>query len=145
MWISSACMFSCSVAFDSVTLWAIAHQTLLSIGFSRQEYWSGLPFPPPVYSALASGFFTTELSRKPWINSELIKKKKRKKINHSGGSREWIKRKVKKVDFRWKLSLEEPWHRCVPFVGICLRMSCVYSTEKGSWTCNKKSIACAGE
>ena len=28
-------------------LWTIAHQALLSIGFSRQEYWSGLPFPPP--------------------------------------------------------------------------------------------------
>ena len=25
----------------------IAHQVLLSMGFSRQEYWSGLPFPPP--------------------------------------------------------------------------------------------------
>ena len=30
-----------------VTLWAIAHQVPLSMGFSRQEYWSGLPFPPP--------------------------------------------------------------------------------------------------
>ena len=30
-----------------VTLWTIAHQAPLSMGFSRQEYWSGLPFPPP--------------------------------------------------------------------------------------------------
>ena len=30
-----------------VTPWTIAHQVPLSIGFSRQEYWSGLPFPPP--------------------------------------------------------------------------------------------------
>ena len=29
------------------TIWTIVHQTPLSIGFSRQEYWSGLPFPPP--------------------------------------------------------------------------------------------------
>ena len=29
------------------TLWTIAHQTPLSMGFSRQEYWSGLPFSPP--------------------------------------------------------------------------------------------------
>ena len=29
------------------TLWSIAHQAPLSIGFSRQEYWSGLPFPFP--------------------------------------------------------------------------------------------------
>ena len=28
-------------------LWAAAHQTPLSMGFSRQEYWSGLPCPPP--------------------------------------------------------------------------------------------------
>ena len=26
---------------------AVAHQALLSMGFPRQEYWSGLPFPPP--------------------------------------------------------------------------------------------------
>ena len=31
---------------DSVTLWSVAHQTPLSMGFSRQEYWSGLPCPP---------------------------------------------------------------------------------------------------
>ena len=29
------------------TLWTVAHQAPLSMGFSRQEYWSGLPFPPP--------------------------------------------------------------------------------------------------
>ena len=32
---------------DSETLWTTAHQALLSMGFLRQEYWSGLPFPPP--------------------------------------------------------------------------------------------------
>ena len=30
---------------DSATPWAVAHQAPLSMGFSRQEYWSGLPFP----------------------------------------------------------------------------------------------------
>ena len=29
------------------TLWTAAHQARLSMGFSRQEYWSGLPFLPP--------------------------------------------------------------------------------------------------
>ena len=29
------------------TPWSIAHQAPLSMGFSRQEYWSGLPFPSP--------------------------------------------------------------------------------------------------
>ena len=42
------CYFSCSIISDSFeTPWTIAHQIPLSIRFSRQEYWSGLPFPPP--------------------------------------------------------------------------------------------------
>ena len=32
-----------------VTPWTVVHQASLSVGFSRQEYWSGLPFPPPGY------------------------------------------------------------------------------------------------
>ena len=31
----------------SVTPWTVAHQPPLSMGFSRQEYWRGLPCPPP--------------------------------------------------------------------------------------------------
>ena len=55
-----------------VTRWTVAHQAPLSVGFSRQEYWSGLPCPPPgdlpnpgvepmspVSLALAGGSFTT--------------------------------------------------------------------------------------
>ena len=55
-----------------VTMWTVAHQALLSIGFFRQEYWSGLPFPSPgdlsspgikhlslTSPALAGGFFPT--------------------------------------------------------------------------------------
>ena len=41
-------LFSCSVLSDSfVTPWIVAHQAPLSTGFCRQEYWSGLPSPPP--------------------------------------------------------------------------------------------------
>ena len=37
-----------SVVSDSfATPWTVACQALLSMGFSRQEYWSGLPFPSP--------------------------------------------------------------------------------------------------
>ena len=32
-----------------VTPQTAAHQALLSLGFSRQEHWSGLPFPSPVH------------------------------------------------------------------------------------------------
>ena len=56
---------------DSLAIpWTEAHQALLSIGFPRQEYWSGLPFPslgdvpdPGIKLAspgLAGRFFTTE-------------------------------------------------------------------------------------
>ena len=41
---------ACQVALvvsDSATPWSVAHQALLSVGFSRQEYWSELPCPPP--------------------------------------------------------------------------------------------------
>ena len=61
-----------SAVSDSVTLCIVAYQTPLSMGFSRQEYWSGLPCPPPgglsdpgieleslVAPALAGRFFTT--------------------------------------------------------------------------------------
>ena len=34
-----------SVVSDSAIPWTVAHQAPLSLGLSRQEYWSGLPFP----------------------------------------------------------------------------------------------------
>ena len=40
-------MFSPSVVPNSATLWTLDCQVLLSMGFSGQEYWSGLPFSPP--------------------------------------------------------------------------------------------------
>ena len=56
----------------------VARQALLSMGFPRQEYWSGFPFPSPgdlpnpeiepefsMASSLAGGFFTTVSSGKP--------------------------------------------------------------------------------
>ena len=36
-----------SVGSDSLTLWAVVHQAPLSMGLSRQKYWSGFPFLPP--------------------------------------------------------------------------------------------------
>ena len=58
------------------TPWTVAHQAPLSVGFSKQEYWSGLPCPPPAdlpdswikpwshrSPALASRFFTTDATR----------------------------------------------------------------------------------
>ena len=44
---SHGLLFSCSVVPNSVTPWTVAHQAPLPMEFSRQEYWSGLPFPSP--------------------------------------------------------------------------------------------------
>ena len=41
------CVQSLSCVQLSVTLWTVAHQASRSMGFSRQEYWNGLPFPSP--------------------------------------------------------------------------------------------------
>ena len=46
----SGFVFHGLVAKSCLTLvapWTVAHQAPLSMGFSRQEYWSGLPFPSP--------------------------------------------------------------------------------------------------
>ena len=43
----TSCVQSLSHVLLIVTPWAVAHQASLSMGFSKQEYWSGLPFPSP--------------------------------------------------------------------------------------------------
>ena len=79
LWITNnfnAQLLSCVRLF--ATPWTVARQAPLSMGLSWQEYWSGLPFPPPgdlpdpkivqvspVAPALAGGFFTTEPPAKP--------------------------------------------------------------------------------
>ena len=67
------CCYPCLVAKSCLTLvtpWGVACQAPLSMGCPRQEYWDGLPFPPPgdlpnpgiepECPALAGGCFTTE-------------------------------------------------------------------------------------
>ena len=74
-------MYSCSVARSCLTLvtsWTVAFQAPLFMGFSGQEYWSGLLFSPPgdfpnpgiepISPALAGEFFTTEPPGKPTIH-----------------------------------------------------------------------------
>ena len=76
-WRQVACCLQCvRNCFNRVlffaTLWTVAHQTPLSMGFSKQEYWSRLPCPSPGHlphlgiepmsltsPTLAGGFFTT--------------------------------------------------------------------------------------
>ena len=69
----SAQLLSCVQLF--VIPWTVAHKAPLSMRFSRQEYWSRLPFPSPgdipdpeikpASPALAGRFFTTEPPGKP--------------------------------------------------------------------------------
>ena len=66
-----------------VTQWTVACQAPLSMGFSRQENWSGLSFPSPgdlpnpeiepVSPALAGGCLTTVLPGKPKPGESLLK------------------------------------------------------------------------
>ena len=59
-------LFICLLVFDSfVTPWTVAHQAPLSMGFSRQEYWSGLPFPFLVVQTVKSLPATQE----SWVQS----------------------------------------------------------------------------
>ena len=51
-------MKSLSRARLFATLWTIAYQAPLSVEFSRQEYWSGLPCPPPGSSNLINFSYT---------------------------------------------------------------------------------------
>ena len=73
------------------TLWTVAHQIPVSMGFPRQEYWTGLPFPSPSdlpnpgmeltspeSPALAHTFFTTMLPGKP-LTKIFLKRSSRQK------------------------------------------------------------------
>ena len=73
--LSCVCPRSLSRDWLFETQWTVAHQAPLSMGFPRQEYWSGLPFPAPgglldtgiepTSPALASRFLTTVPPGKP--------------------------------------------------------------------------------
>ena len=53
--------------YDScATPWTAAHQAPLSLGFSRQEYWSVLPFPSPMHASILSRFSHVQLYATPW-------------------------------------------------------------------------------
>ena len=72
---SRSTLFSSQVLSVSLRPYVLAHQAHLPMGFPRQEFLTGLPFPPPgdlpdpgtepMSPALAGGFFTTEPLEKP--------------------------------------------------------------------------------
>ena len=76
-----AVVYSLSCVF--ATPWTAAHQAPLSMGFSRQEYWSGLPFPPP-------GIFPTQ----GWTPSLLHCRQILYRLSHEGSPKEkWAEKK----------------------------------------------------
>ena len=74
-----------------LTPWTVACQVPLFMGFPRQEYWSGLPFPfpgnlsdpviEPMSAALAGGFATTETPGRPYFHI----------LTGLGGLRRWLR------------------------------------------------------
>ena len=84
MWKGSGSRCACRLGhiWLFVTPWTVAHQALLFMEFSRQECWSGLPFPTPgdladtgiepTFPASAGGFFTTSITwEAPTLGSHL--------------------------------------------------------------------------
>ena len=77
LWFHTNCRCTCvlSPVWLFAAPWTVGHQAPLSMRFSRQEYWTRLPFPTPgdlleprikpMSPALAGGFFTTEPLWKP--------------------------------------------------------------------------------
>ena len=73
-------VFSCPVVSNSLGSRGLYLPGILSMEFSRREYWSGLPFPAPgdlsdpgilpEFPALAAGFFTTSTNGKPYMTQQ---------------------------------------------------------------------------
>ena len=112
-----------SCVWLSVTPWTVAHQVPVSMGFSRQEYWSGLPCPP-------LGDFPDPgiKPRSPaWILYHL---------SHQGSQD--IER-TPLIRFLKTLKIEVPYDTCVvPFLGCCVCVcTCVLSLVRllaAPWT-----------
>ena len=73
-------MHACMLRYFShvqlfVTLWTLAHQATLSMGFSRQEYWSGLPcFLQGIFPTQGSNLFLLCFLHWPVASLPLVKK-----------------------------------------------------------------------
>ena len=99
------CTQSLSCVQFFVTPWTVACQAALSMEFSRQEYWGGLPFPTPgdlpkpgietsflASPGLAGGFFTTEPPGKPF--------------EHIGGG--WVTKSCLTLATPWTVAYHAP-------------------------------------
>ena len=107
------CTYVLSHIWLFVTLWTVAQKAPLSMEFSRQKHWSGLPFPSPGYlphpwiepsslasPALASRFFTS------WSHPKQVRGKERSRGRERGRGREDTQ---KCVDFFASGSYHSHW------------------------------------
>ena len=117
-----ACVLSCVQLF--VTPWTGAHQAPLSMRFPRQEYWSGLPFPPPgdlpdfrdqtrvsCISCIVGGFFTSESP------GQVRRKKDRNSYRGEGGLGGAVINK-ESVEGNWEIRVQ--WFFIVQVVLVSL-------------------------
>ena len=140
------CVLSCVQLFG--TLWTVAYQAPLSKGFSRQEYWSVLPFPPledlphpgikptsPAAPSLAGKFFTTELSGKPLFTAvrgfqnkvDFVRLCEKPVMRINSGFLHWSK---------------VTWHYCLSMANVLDRSFCpwdpdVLGARKGAFTLSR--------
>ena len=138
----SRCHFSCTITqlllllvlshFSRVRLCATpqmaAHQALLSLGFSRQEHWSVLPFPSPII------FFFGEV-----VLIFNLKKKKKMVFKHGAPGRETYR-----IQIHLRLCLQISDILLVPFSGKLSRhrvfIKCHASVLLSPWTAPVKSL-----
>ena len=136
--------------------WTVACQAPLSMGFPRQEYWSGLSFPPPrdfpdlgikptslMSSALAGGFFTTSLVQ-VWNCKQSNYLTKPKRVNSlctvSWKLKQQFKKKKKKGwgcclhSSLWYISEKEGFRRFQKVLMPLPMQMCVYES---AWICIK--------
>ena len=125
------------------TPWTAAHQAPQSLGFSRQEHWSGLPFPPPMHESEKwkwSHSVVSDSSRPhglqptgplcPWIFQAKVLELR----STSGGKRGSENKSVvvrMSLSFAYKCCSQKPLIRCLCFKAFILK----------SWLCNLLPIA----
>ena len=101
-----------------VTVWTVAHQDLLSMGFSKEEYWSGLPRSPPAdlsvpgVEPVSPATPTLQGILYSWATGEDLK------LN-------MLCLKLQNPDFRWGpydiFFIRITWTRCLCFQHIMLK------------------------
>ena len=98
-----------------VTPWTVACQALLSMEFSRQEYWSGLPFPSPRYLPSPE----TE-PRSPTLEADSLPSEQLNQSINRSDTFLWLCQFLKKKKLRFSQILNTNSICFVAFINLCL-------------------------